>query len=257
MERVVIIAAIKDILIALSVQQIVAFASAEFILAGAAEDLVVTPHRHEAYRCRRRQPESLRRTAPLRVLSIEDSEIRQRVADNLKDAQLDLRVGASLIGQDGDAGGSYDQMFGDDHYVLFAGLSFELPVGNRAGKARDRQAMRENRQAILAYEQVVRDVMLEVKEALRDVRTNFELVAATRAFRLAQTENLRSLAAEREARSELSPEFLNLVFQRQEGLARAQLGEVQALTDYKRSIAALYRSLGGGMGADRIDISRP
>jgi multidrug efflux pump subunit AcrB/outer membrane protein TolC len=190
------------------------------------------------------------------VLSIEDTELQRRVAQNLRDAQLDLRVGASVLGQDGDAGGSYGSIFDDDHYVLFAGLSFELPVGNRAAEARDRQAMRQNRAAVIAYEQVVRDVMLDVKEALRNVRTNFELVAASRAFRLAQTENLRSLMAEQEARSGLSPEFLNLVFQRQEGLARAQLSEVQAMTDYNRSIAALHRAIGGGLRAERIDIER-
>lgn len=190
------------------------------------------------------------------VLSIEDTELQQRVADNLRDAQLDLRVGASVIGLDGDVGSSYSNIFDDEHYILFAGLSFELPVGNRAAEARDRQAMRQNRAAVIAYEQVVRDVMLEVKEALRNVRTNFELVAASRAFRLAQTENLRSLAAEQESRSDLSPEFLNLVFQRQEGLARAQLSEVQAMTDYNRSIAALHRAIGGGLRAERIEIER-
>ena len=190
------------------------------------------------------------------VLSIEDTELQQRVAQNLRDAQLDLRVGASVIGLDGDVGNSYSNIFEDEHYILFAGLSFELPVGNRAAEARDRQALRENRAAVIAYEQVVRDVMLEVKEALRNVRTNFELIAASRAFRLAQTENLRSLAAEQESRSELSPEFLNLVFQRQEGLARAQLSEVQAMTDYNRSIAALHRAIGGGLRAERIEIER-
>jgi len=191
------------------------------------------------------------------VLAIEDSELQQRVAQNLREAQLDLRVDASVIGQDGDLSGSYGSIFDDDYYVLSAGLTFELPVGNRAAEARDRQALRQNRAAILTYEQVVRDVMLEVKEAVRNVRTNFELVGASRAFRLAQTENLRSLMAEQESRSGLSPEFLNLVFQRQEGLARAQLSEVQSMTDYNRAIAALHRAIGGGLRAERIDIDRP
>ena len=157
---------------------------------------------------------------------------------------------------DGGLDDSYAGVFTDDHYAVYAGLSFELPAGNRAGRARERQAQRENRAAVLAYETVVRDVMLEVKEALRDVRTSLDLVAAARAFRLAQTENLRALEAERESRSELTPEFLNLVFQRQQNLARAQLDEVSALADAKRSLATLRRTLGGGMGAERIEILR-
>jgi len=190
------------------------------------------------------------------VISIEDAELREAVATNLKDPLLDLRVGASIVGLDGEVGDSYGSLFDDEHYTLFAGLSFEQPVGNRAAMARERQAQRANQAAILQYEQVVRTVLLEVKEALRNVRTNYELVSATRAFRLAQTENLRALVAEQQARSELSPEFLNLIFQRQEGLAGAQLSEVVALADYNRSLATLHRVLGGGMGAERIEIER-
>jgi outer membrane protein TolC len=190
------------------------------------------------------------------ILAIEDADLQRRVAENLRAPQLDLRAGAALTGLDGDAGGSYSNLSQDEFYSLFVGLSFELPSGNRAAAARERQAHFESRSAIAAYEQVVHDVLLEVKEALRNVRTNYALVGATRAFRLAQTENLRALAAEQEQRSQLSPEFLNLVFQRQEGLAAAQLSEVQALADYNRSLASLHRALGGGLRVERIEIDR-
>ncbi|MFT7668091.1 MAG: outer membrane protein, partial [Planctomycetota bacterium] len=138
---------------------------------------------------------------------------------------------------------------------FFVGLAFEVPSGNRAAEARLRQAQVASSAALIAYEDVVRQVVLEVKEALRNLRTDFELVSATRASRLAQTENLRALEAEREQRSRLSPEFLNLVFGRQEGLAAAQLGEVQALAEYNRSLAALQRALGTGLNVERIEFS--
>lgn len=191
------------------------------------------------------------------VLGIEDAELRQLVASNLRDPLLDLRAGAVATGLDGEATDSYGSLASDDHYTFFVGLSFELPVGNNAAAARERQAMHENRAAVLQYEQVVRAVMLEVKQALRDVRTNFSLVEATKKVRLAQTENLRALVVEQEQRSSLSPEFLNLLFQRQDGLATAQLREVMALADYNRSLATLHRVLGSGMRTERIELDRP
>lgn len=188
------------------------------------------------------------------ILAIEDSELQRRLADNASDPQLDLRAGVSLVGLDDGAGDSYSSLIEDDFYGFFVGLAFELPSGNRAAEARARQAQFENRAALTTYEQAVRQVLLEVKEALRNVGTNHELVAATRDLRLAQTENLRALMVEQEQRSGLSPEFLNLVFQRQEGLAAAQLSEVAALADYNRSLADLRRALGGGLDAERIEI---
>jgi HAE1 family hydrophobic/amphiphilic exporter-1 len=188
------------------------------------------------------------------VIAIEDAELRERVALNLEDPQLDLTLGASLIGLDGDLGSSYGSITDDGHYSIFAGLDFEQPVGNRAAQARARQAQRENRAAVLRYEQVVRGVLLEVKDALRGVRTTYELAGKTRALRLAQTENLRALSAEQETRSQLSPEFLNLIFQRQEGLAAAQYAEVLALADYRRALARLRRVLGGGLSDESVEL---
>lgn len=189
------------------------------------------------------------------ILAIEDSDVQRRVADNASDPQLDLRAGVSMVGLDGEPGDSYGSLLEDEYYSFMVGLAFELPAGNRAAEARARQARYENNASLLAYEDVVRQVLLEVKEALRNLRTNHDLVAATRSLRLAETENLRALMVEQEQRSQLTPEFLNLVFQRQEGLATAQLSEVQALADYNRSLARLRRAIGGGMGAERIEFT--
>jgi outer membrane protein TolC len=178
------------------------------------------------------------------ALAIEDADLRARVADNLRRARLDLEVGASVAGLDAEWDDAYSSLAQDDYYTFFLGLVFELPIGNRAAAARSRQARHQSRAALLEYERVLRDVTLSVKEALREVQTSWELVGATRAFRLAQTENLRALQAEEEQRSQLTPEFLALKFQRQERLAEARLREVEALADYHRAIAAFQRAIG-------------
>jgi hydrophobic/amphiphilic exporter-1 (mainly G- bacteria), HAE1 family len=197
----------------------------------------------------RERPEVLRA-----MLLIEDSDIRTQVARNLKDPQLDLRAGAAAAGLDDDPGSSYGSLMGDDYYRFYVGLTFETPVGNRAASARERQALISNRASILAFEETLRDVILEVREALRNLQTDYALVGAARAYRLAQTENLRALVAEQEQRSDLTPEFLNLMFQRQERLAEAQFGEVRALAGYNRAVAALHRAMGMGMGGEPIEV---
>jgi hypothetical protein len=52
----------------------------------------------------------------------------------------------------------------------------------------------------------------------------------------------------------LTPEFLALKFQRQDGLASAQVREVKALVDYNTSIAQLFRSMGIGLQMNRIEL---
>jgi outer membrane protein TolC len=190
------------------------------------------------------------------VLAIEDADLRARVAANLEKPALDLRAGAFVAGLDDDVGSSYRSFAEDDYHELFVALSFELPVGNRAAEARSRQSLEQASAATLAYESAVQDVLLQVKEALRDVRTFFAMVGATRAFRLAQTENLRALLAEEEQRGRLTPEFLNLKFQRQERLAESQVREVAALADYNRAIAAFHHAIGSGLRADRLHVVR-
>ncbi|MCP4835276.1 MAG: hypothetical protein GY895_11005, partial [Phycisphaera sp.] len=71
---------------------------------------------------------------------------------------------------------------------------------------------------------------------------------------LAQAENLRSLEALRETLAALTPEFLNLLFQRQERLGEAQSQELQAMAVYNLSIAELGRATGSGLEANGIDL---
>ena len=65
-----------------------------------------------------------------------------------------------------------------------------------------------------------------------------------RSFRVAQAENLRALRVEEETLASLTPEFLNLKFTRQNGLAVARTQELQALVEYQNAVAGMYNALG-------------
>ncbi|MED6307109.1 MAG: hypothetical protein VX563_03810, partial [Planctomycetota bacterium] len=96
--------------------------------------------------------------------------------------------------------------------------------------------------------------VLQVKNALRDVRTSSLLIGQTRALRLAQAENLRALRVTQKTMAQLTPEFLALKFQRQDGLATARVREVQALVEYNTAIARLFQSMGIGLQMNRIEL---
>jgi outer membrane protein len=188
------------------------------------------------------------------ALDIEDAAIRQEVARTDQLPLLDASAQMAWFGLDDDAGGAYRELGSNDFIDYILGLSFEYPLGNRGAEATFRAARLRRSAAALAYLRTVQDVIVEVKAALRNVITNYELIEATRAFRVAQAENLRALLVQEETLVGLTPEFLNLKFQRQETLAEAKREEVAALVNFDTALAELYRAMGVGLTMKRIDI---
>ncbi|MEE9405312.1 MAG: hypothetical protein V3V20_10485, partial [Algisphaera sp.] len=88
-------------------------------------------------------------------------------------------------------------------------------------------------------------VVLEVKNALRAVLTNYQLVGATRAARWAAADSLRAINVQEELGVALTDEFLlDLKLNAQERLADAEFSEADAQSNYMSSIAELYRTTG-------------
>ncbi len=184
-------------------------------------------------------------------LRIDDALIQQRLAANALLPQLDLAAEIEFTGLDDSVGSAYGEI-GEGFINFLLGLTFEAPIGNRAARAEASAARLQRSASLLAYRQAVQQVVLEVKEALRDVVTNYELIQATRSFRVAQAENLRALMV-REDLVGMTPEFLNLKFQQQETLAAARQQELLARVSFDQAVARLYRATGTGLTMHRID----
>lgn len=188
------------------------------------------------------------------LLAIDDASIGVTVADNGRLPQLDLRGLLRWNGLDTGLGSSYDDLGTGDYVDYVAGLQFAQAIGNRAAEAVYRQARLRRSSALVAWRRSVQQTVLAVKNALRDVRSNHLLVEQYRALRLAQAENLRALLVDERTKGVLTPEFLALKFQRQDGLAAAQVREVRALVDYNTAISRLYRAMGIGLRMNRIEL---
>lgn len=191
------------------------------------------------------------------VLDLDDRAIGVTLADNARLPLLDLSARMEYIGLDDSAGDAFANA-GDNEFIdYFLTLVFEQPIGNRAAQAGYRRARLEQSAAVLTYRRAVQDVVLEVKSALRDLVTNYQLIEATRSARLAQTENLRALRVEQDQRTGLESVQLNLLLQRQEGLALAEVLEINALANYNKAVARLYRAMGVGLDMNGIELAPP
>lgn len=191
------------------------------------------------------------------VLAIDDASIRELVADNGRLPQLDLAAEMAYFGQSGDFGPSWSEV-GEASFIDYVvGLQFSQPIGNRAAEAEYRQARLRRSAAVLRYRESVQDTVFAVRVALRDIVAGWRLIAQARSFRIAQAENLRALEVLERTRASLTPEFLNLKFQRQAGLALAQFEEIAALVAYNVSIAELHRAMGTGLAMNRIELQMP
>lgn len=193
------------------------------------------------------------------LLSIDDAQIREQVARNLRQPRLDLQARARLLGLDDTLGNAYEDSvanrFVDDWLI---GGVFEQPLGNRAGEAAFRRARLQRMQSVVGYRRAVQNVVLEVKTALDGVITNHSLIEQSTLSRIAQGEALRTLGVEKELTNlGFTVERLNVELNQQESLAQAQIVEIAAVINYNIALADLSAAMGTTLERSRIDLVVP
>ncbi|MBC7771668.1 MAG: TolC family protein [Pyrinomonadaceae bacterium] len=186
------------------------------------------------------------------LLSIDNTSIRRQVAANGLLPRLDLRLQTQFSGLGNSTGGSFDDLYKGNHTDFLLGLNFEQPIGNREAEATFRQRKLETSQAVIAYRNTIQGIVSELIVALRNVSSNYTLIAQTRSARLAASESLRALEVEEDLTQPKTAEFLNIKLQRQEQLADAEQQEIQALTEYNISLARLHSAMGTSLKRNKI-----
>jgi outer membrane protein TolC len=191
------------------------------------------------------------------ILSIDNTSIRQQVADNQRLPKLDLRLQTRFAGLDEDFGGAFDEALSGDFIDYLVGFQFEQPIGNRQAEAQYRQRRLERMQATIAYRNTIQQIVLEAKRSLRQVVVNYHLIEQTRITRVAETENLRSFEVERLILRGSTIEQRDLEFRRQDALAAAEQEEMAALINYNVALADLYASMGTALERNNIEFKVP
>lgn len=153
-------------------------------------------------------------------------------------------------------GGGYDDSLGflgsRDYYEWQVGLKMSYPLGNRSAKSRLTASRLKVAQTLLDIKDLEKKIVVEVREAVRQIRTEAKRIQATSlARKLAQ----RKLdAEEKKFEIGLSTSFNVLEFQ--EDLVEEQSNEIRALIDYRKSRIRLRQVMATTMARHNIQMSK-
>jgi outer membrane protein TolC len=153
---------------------------------------------------------------------------------------LSFQGGAGLFGLGRDHGDNIDALGNTNSFHYEAGLVLSIPLGNRSAKSTYNKRRLEAETALLALKNLELDVTVEVKKALRDIKTGLKRIKVSQvATKLAR----RKAQEETERFKEgLSTSHDVLMFQRD--LAQAQGREIRAIIDFNKSLVNAQRVLG-------------
>jgi outer membrane protein TolC len=173
-------------------------------------------------------------------LDVAARQIDRDVARNQRLPQLDLeaRVGVRAFGDKVDE--SLAHLGDTEGYEWAIGLRFLYPFGNRFARNELQRRNLELERALVDQRKLIRTIVRELRQVVRDIETATKRVEVTRAATvLAQTQ----LEAEQEKfRLGLSTSFVVLDFQ--EDLTIARSDETRAVSEYNVALARLDQLTG-------------
>lgn len=109
-------------------------------------------------------------------LAIEKAQIGVGVAKNQALPKLDVLFRYVVDGLGSNADRAFSQLSENDFHEYVVGLQFEWPIGNRGPEAKLRQARLQQAQAIAAHRDLIENVILEIRQAIRVIESEYEQV---------------------------------------------------------------------------------
>lgn len=194
-------------------------------------------------------------------MELENRNIETKYNENQMLPTLDLVTSLGLNGLSGDSGagsskmdGSYDralsEAFSTDFRLWQFGINLSYPLGNRAAKSRLAAKRLEVAQLLLDIKDLEKNIVVEVREAHRQIETDIKRVQATRVARKLAEEKLN--AEDKKFEVGLSTSFNVLEFQ--EDLAEEQSNEIKAVIDYNKSLSRLNQVIARTLEAHDIKL---
>jgi outer membrane protein TolC len=144
-------------------------------------------------------------------------------------------------------------VFGRKFPTWTLGVNFAYPILNRQAGAAEARARISRDQTAATIRRTEMQITGEVRSAARAVETNYKRVESTRAARVLQERRLD--AETKKFAAGMSTNFL--VTQSQRDLAIAEVAELRAIADYRKSLVNFERvqTAGGGSGGGSISVS--
>ena len=172
---------------------------------------------------------------------IEQARIAIGVAKNQALPKLDAMLRYVVSGLGGSWGSAWGQLTDNDFHQYVIGVDFEWPIGNRGPEAGVRRARLQQAQAIASHRAQIESVLLEVKQAIRDLQTSYDQIGPALRAAEASQEQLRATKARQER---LDPPSLQVELDAHQSLAASRNGLLQVLTSYNVALVNLERVKG-------------
>ena len=183
-------------------------------------------------------------------LTLQSSDLDLRVKRNQLLPSLQLQGNVGLNGLNGSAGGDLDRLTSGDFTQWSAALVLTYPLGNRSARSAFTQARLSHDQAGTSLLNLKRQIISQVREAVRRIEADVRSVEATRAARALAEEQLR--VEQKRLEAGVTTTFNVLSFQRD--LAEAQANEIKAIKTYNQDLAYLELQKGTILEKNRLDL---
>lgn len=200
-----------------------------------------------------------------KMKELDNKNITVRYNENQTYPSLDLIGSFNLNGISGKSttvilndfhggyGTSLDNLANTDYRAWEVGVALTYPLGNRAAKSRLNASKLEASQLLLDIKNKEKDVIVEVREAVRKINTDIKRVQAARIARQLAEEKLS--AEEKKFEVGLSTSFNVLEFQTD--LAEQQSKELKAIIDYNKSHINLRKVIASTLEENNIHLATP
>lgn len=173
--------------------------------------------------------------------TIEQAELAVGVAKNQAMPKLDAMFRYLIDGLGTHWDRAFSQMADNDFNEYVVGIEFEWPIGNRGPEAALRRARLQQAQAIAAQKAQVENVIREVRQAIRELQTNYEQIGPSLRASLASRDQLRATKARQER---LDPPSLQVELDAHEALAGSRDALLQVMANYNVALSNLERRKG-------------
>ena len=173
-------------------------------------------------------------------LDIENARITVMQQKNQLLPQLDFEAGIRYQGLAGNKGNAIDNALSEDFQSEFYSITFEIPLGNREARNNYSKAKLEERKTVFNSRKVQQQIVVEVRKAVRQIKTNAERIKASKKAKELSQERLSAEEKKFKVGRSTSLE----VIRAQADLAVSEGRVTNALVDYQISLGDLDAVLG-------------
>ncbi|MBN1435868.1 MAG: TolC family protein [Sedimentisphaerales bacterium] len=188
-------------------------------------------------------------------IRLETAGIALDVAQNQTLPRLDLFASQEISGAGHAEHSAWDQQMTNETIDYTVGVSFEVPIGNRAALAGLQRSQSEQQQEVARLESIRQQVLTEVQIAVSSMRYAQQEIAARTTAALAEFHTLEAYRTQIEAEVGANPGFLDRNLRAQERLANALLTLSQVVSRYNLSIMETQRAQGTLLQYNNVQIA--